>query len=133
MELLIFNFPCLMFMTNLSPIMLIKFLLFFLTVLLIFCYSLKYLCICQQPDNSDLFKGHSRHLLRRGHMNWVTVVGGLAQVGDKAQRWGGGAQKCEDTMSKCKQCFFVVWILQFSIFPKSSLTSTHPPTKIDPL
>ena len=27
--------------------------------------------------------------------------GGLAQVGDKAQRWGwvgGGVQKCEDTM-----------------------------------
>ena len=53
-----------------------------------------YLCICQQPDNSDLFKGHGPASL--GGL-WIELQweGGLAQVEDKAQRWR--VQMC-DTM-----------------------------------
>ena len=32
-----------------------------------------YLCICHQPDNSDLFKGHGLGSAGRGLMDWTTV------------------------------------------------------------
>ena len=47
-----------------------------------------YLCICQQPDNSDLFRGHG--LGYPGGPYGLSYSGGLAQVGEKAQRWKGG-------------------------------------------
>ena len=51
---------------------------------------MKYLSICQQPDNSDLFKGHGR-ASPEGVYELNYSGGGLAQVGDKAQR--GGSSK----------------------------------------
>ena len=49
------------------------------------------LSICQQPVSSDLFKSHELSSPEGGSMNLVTV-GGLAQVGDKVKRWGGGSK-----------------------------------------
>ena len=56
---------------------------------------MSYLCICQQPDNSDLLKGHGL-VSPRGLKDWATVAGGLVQVGDKARR--KGVQMFEDNM-----------------------------------
>ena len=44
---------------------------------------MQYPCICQQLDNSDIFKGH---LL--GGAYELSYRQGEAQVGDKAHRWG---------------------------------------------
>lgn len=61
-----------------------------------------YLCICQRPDDSDLFKGHGS-TSPSGLMNYTTqcvcVCGrGLTEVGGKAQSWRK-VQKCEEIMS----------------------------------
>ena len=53
MKFLIFNFPHLILMVNLSPIMLIKLLLFFLTLLVIFSSSLK--DVAQVGDKAQSF------------------------------------------------------------------------------
>ena len=47
---------------------------------------MSYLCICQQAENSDRFKGYGA-ASPGGLMNLATV-GWSAQVGDKPQRWG---------------------------------------------
>ena len=46
------------------------------------------------PENSDLFKSHGQASL--GGAYGLSYSWGLAQVGDKAQRWG--VQKCVDTI-----------------------------------
>ena len=64
-------------MANLSPAMLIKLFLFF--------QHLLFLCICQQPDNSDLFKGHGS--ASTGVYELIYIRGGSSPSGDKAQMW----------------------------------------------
>ena len=61
---------------------------------------MQYLCICQQPENSDLTKGHGP-----GSPGWAYGLsysgrgGGVAQVGGKSPVVGGSnVQMCEDTM-----------------------------------
>ena len=54
-----------------------------------------YLYICQQPDNSDLFKGCGPQ--SSGLAHGLSYSGGY-RSGEKAQRWGGEVRKCEDTM-----------------------------------
>ena len=49
---------------------------------------MQYLCICQKPNNSDLFKGFGLASPGGGLMDWATLEG-LAEVGDKVQRWWG--------------------------------------------
>ena len=84
-----------------------------LTMLLfikLFCYEervvslfTKYLlCICEQLDNSDLFKGHGLASPGGGVGAYGLSYseGGLPQMGDKSPELGG-IQKCVDTM-KCK-------------------------------
>ena len=46
-------------------------------------------CICQQPDNSDFFKGHILVFPGGGGAFGLNYSGALAQVGDKVQRWRG--------------------------------------------
>ena len=55
---------------------------------------MQYLAICQQPDNSDLFKSHGLASARGAYGLRYNRGGGgggggggLAQLGDKAQRW----------------------------------------------
>lgn len=50
--------------------------------------KMKHLCICQQPKNSDLFKGHGQ-----------TPPGGLSA----GLQWGWGAWFHEDTMDFASQ------------------------------
>ena len=47
-----------------------------------------HICICLQPGNSDLFKGHGLASPEGGLWIELQLQGeGLAQLGDKAQRW----------------------------------------------
>ena len=60
---------------------------------------MQYLSICKQPDISDFFKGHGPSSRGRGAYGLrYSGGGGVAQVEDKAQRWGGsgGGGECED-------------------------------------
>ena len=63
---------------------------------------MQYLCIFQQPDNSDL---------------------GLAQVGFKAQKWE--VQKSQDTMNG-----EAMWAQTYKkmLFTIKNVNDTHPPT-----
>ena len=54
-----------------------------------------YLCICQQPGNFDIFKGHGPASSRWAYE--LSYSWGITQVGDKAQR--GEGQKFENTIS----------------------------------
>ena len=48
---------------------------------------MQYLCICQQPDSTDLFKGHGPASPGDWLMNWVTVEEGGSPSGVESQRW----------------------------------------------
>ena len=64
-----------------------------------------YLCICQQPDNFELVRGHGPVSPRKmGAYELSYSDRRAAQVGDKAQRCvcgggGRGGSQAEDTMS----------------------------------
>ena len=59
---------------------------------------MQYLCICTQPDNSEHFKGHRPASPVEAYELNYSGGGGLAQVENKAQRWGEvkRVQKCEN-------------------------------------
>ena len=60
-----------------------------------------YLCIFQQPDNSDLFKGHGPASPGGGRRAYELRYSeeGLVQVGSKAQRGGSKVSQHHDKVT----------------------------------
>ena len=54
-------------------------------------------CICKQPNNSDIFKGHELDLVGAYELSYN---GGYPRWGIKP-KWGGQFKKAEDIMPIC--------------------------------